>query len=102
LERFTSALPEESGVDQNYPNPFNGSTIVPFTLSKAAEVDLGIYNMNGQRVATLAAGWRQTGIYALHWDGRDDFGRELASGIYLYRLRIGGEQVATRKLTLVR
>ena len=102
LERFTSALPEESGVDQNYPNPFNGSTIVPFTLSEAAEVDLGIYNMNGQRVATLAAGWRQTGIYALHWDGRDDFGRELASGIYLYRLRIGGEQVATRKLTLVR
>jgi serine-type D-Ala-D-Ala carboxypeptidase/endopeptidase len=102
LERFTDALPEDPGLDPNYPNPFNSSTVIPFALSEAAEVDLGVYNLGGQQVATLAAGWRRAGEYALYWDGRDDSGRGLASGIYVYRLRIGGAKVATRKLTLIR
>ena len=102
LERFTEALPKDPGLDQNYPNPFNRSTVIPFALSEAAEVDLRVYNLGGQWVATLAAGWRPAGEYALHWDGRDDSGRGLASGIYAYRLRIGDAKVATRKLTLIR
>jgi len=64
-------------------------------------VDLVIYNLAGQEVATLVDGPRESGVYTLRWDGRDDAGRELASGIYLYRLQ-AGEQVETRKLLLLR
>ncbi len=60
-----------------------------------------MYNLTGQKVATLALGLREAGTYALRWDGRDDDGRGLASGVYLYRLE-AGERVATRKLLLIR
>lgn len=102
LEQFSGAVPEDAILQQNYPNPFNSSTSIPFALSEATDVNLGVYDLKGQRVATLAAGWWQAGSYTLHWDGRDDFGRGLASGIYMVRLRASGKQVATRKLLLIR
>jgi len=62
-----------------------------------------LQNLAGQDVTTLVEGMRQAGSYSIHWDGRDDAGRELASGVYLYRLRTGdGRQGETRKLVLVR
>ncbi len=60
-----------------------------------------MYNLAGQKVATLALGLREAGTYALRWDGRDDDGRELASGVYLYRLT-AGDRAATRNLLLLR
>ena len=87
---------------QNYPNPFNSATVIRFALPAAADVNLAIFNLTGQQVATLAQGARETGTYTVSWDGRDDDGRELASGVYLYRLRMGnGQQVETRKLLLI-
>ena len=64
-------------------------------------VNLALYNLAGQKIATLAQGTRQADTYTLHWDGRDGDGRDLASGMYLYRLR-AGTQVETRKLVLLR
>ncbi len=64
-------------------------------------VNLALYNLAGQKVATLAQGPRPAGTYTLHWDGRDAQGRALASGVYLYRLR-AGEQVGTRRLLLLK
>ena len=84
-----------------YPNPFNPETTIPFDLPSSADVDLSLYNLAGQQVATLASGLREAGSYNLVWDGRDDAGRDLASGMYFYRL-IAGDRVETRKLMLLR
>ncbi len=65
------------------------------------EIDLAVYNLTGQKFATLAQGLREAGTYTLRWDGRDDDGRDLATGVYLYRLK-AGERVETRKLLLLR
>ena len=102
-EEHTVTLPQAFILDQNYPNPFNSATVIRFSLPTAADVDLAIFNLAGQRVATLADGVRAAGSYTLRWDGRDDDGRALASGVYLYRLRTGDEQqVETRKLLLMK
>ncbi|NKB71721.1 MAG: T9SS type A sorting domain-containing protein [Candidatus Latescibacteria bacterium] len=85
---------------QNYPNPFNSETTIVFTLSEAASIDLGIFDMAGQRVATLSQGSRLGGTYQVRWDGRRADGGHLASGLYVYRLRTG-DRVEARKLLLL-
>ena len=100
-EERTAALPQSFTLAQNFPNPFNSSTVIRFALPASGEVELAVFNLAGQRVARLAEGVREAGSYTLRWDGQDEGGRELASGVYLYRLR-SGEQLETRKLALVR
>ena len=94
-------MPAGFALDQNYPNPFNSGTVIRFALPQTQEVELAVYNLAGQKVATLVQGLRQAGSYAIHWDGRDDAERALATGMYLYKLR-AGESVETKKLMLVR
>ena len=101
-EEEVGVLPEAFTLDQNYPNPFNSGTVIRFALHKADDVELAIYNLAGQRVVNLAQGPRNAGSYTLRWDGRDDAGRELASGMYLYRLQAGEQLVETRKMLLIR
>ncbi|NKB72882.1 MAG: T9SS type A sorting domain-containing protein [Candidatus Latescibacteria bacterium] len=101
LETFQQGTPEQSSLGQNYPNPFNSGTAIGFTLAETAPIELAVYNLAGQKVATLAAGLRMAGNYLLQWDGRADSGAELASGAYFYRLRMG-DRVQTRKLLLLR
>ena len=86
---------------QNYPNPFNSDTVIEYQLPQPGEMQLEVYDLAGQRVTTLASGSRAAGSYVLHWDGRDDDGRMLATGVHLYRLhtKVGLE---TRKLILLR
>jgi len=100
-EGRTASLPRSFSLAQNFPNPFNSSTVIRFELPEDGEVELAVYNLAGQRVAVLAQGWREAGTYTVRWDGRDEGERELASGVYLYRLR-AGERMETRKLALVR
>ena len=85
---------------QNFPNPFNSETLIRFALPTPGVAELAIYSLIGQKVATLIDGLRPAGVYMVHWDGRDDQGQVLASGVYLYRLRTG-KQVETRKLMLM-
>ncbi len=85
----------------NYPNPFNPTTTLRFSLPQAGEVELSIYNLMGQRVANLVRGVQEAGPHVLQWNGRDEQGRELASGVYFYHLQAGA-QVETRKLLLLR
>jgi N-acetylneuraminic acid mutarotase len=101
LESWQSNTPAAFALDQNYPNPFNSGTVIGFALPQAGPVELAIYNLAGQQVATLAQGVRAAGQYQLHWDGRDMAGRDLASGLYFYRLQTEG-QLQTRKLLLLR
>ena len=103
LEQHSLFLPQSTTLDQNYPNPFNSATVIRFALPVGGDVELSIFNLAGQRVVTLADGARAAGTYTVRWDGRDDDGRALASGVYLYRLRTDeGQQQETRKLILLR
>ncbi|MEW6750717.1 MAG: ASPIC/UnbV domain-containing protein, partial [Candidatus Latescibacterota bacterium] len=95
------ALPAALCLLPNYPNPFNSRTVIPFALPARQRVELVVYSLTGQRVATLAQGEWQAGAHAASWDGRDSGGRQAASGVYLCQLR-GGGQAQTRKLLLVR
>ena len=102
VETFTASLPESFTLGQNYPNPFNSGTVIRFELPASQEVELSVYNMSGQKVATLVQGVRAAGSYAVHWDGADAAGRSLASGMYVYRLAGSEGPVETRKLLLLR
>jgi len=89
--------------DDDYGGILDSATVIRFALPTSADVDLAIFNLASQKVATLAEGMREAGTYTIRWDGRDDDGRTLASGVYLYRLRTDdGQQQETRKLLLLR
>ena len=94
---ITIALPEALALAQNYPNPFNPTTTISFELPKAQSVELRIYNLSGQVVRTLANGTHSAGVHQVVWDGRDDQGRPVTSGLYYYMLQ-AADKVITRKL----
>ncbi len=95
------ALPDSPQLAQNAPNPFNSQTVFAYFLPAPGPAHLEVFTLTGQRVAVLHQGLQQAGYHRLHWDGRDDAGRPVASGMYLYRL-VTNEVVLTRKLTLLR
>jgi hypothetical protein len=101
MESFDETQPQDFVLEQNFPNPFNSSTIIRFALPADGAVELAVYNLAGQKVAALVDGERPTGAYAVRWDGQDDAGRSLASGLYLYRIK-ADDYEQTRKLLLVR
>jgi hypothetical protein len=86
---------------QNYPNPFNPSTRIKYSLARNSQVSLSIYNVAGQLVKTLVNETRTAGPHAVTWNGRDDRGAPVASGVYFYRL-VAGDFTMTRKLTLLK
>jgi len=98
-----AALPREYSLEQNYPNPFNPSTTVSYSLpdNGVVPVKLDIYNLRGAKVKTLVDRQQAAGNYQLQWDGTDDSGKMLGSGVYFYRLH-AGEFVQTRKMVLVK
>ncbi|MCD4830060.1 MAG: T9SS type A sorting domain-containing protein, partial [Candidatus Cloacimonetes bacterium] len=83
-----------------YPNPFNPTTTVRFSLAQPSDVQLDIYNVRGQHVATLVDEHMQAGEHELVWDGQDDNNRASASGIYLLRLDAGGRTATSKALLL--
>ena len=99
---LAATLPGQLALAPNFPNPFNSTTTIRYALPDRGEVDLAIFNAAGQRVATLIQGEQSAGFYTVYWNGRGDNGRELASGVYLYRLQARQQQAETRKLLLVR
>jgi hypothetical protein len=92
---------------QNYPNPFNPSTAIPFrtgSLEQGAgrpvHTTLTIYNILGKKVKTLVDDKREPGNYQVIWDGKDEVGKEVASGIYFYRLKVGENSISKRMVLL--
>jgi hypothetical protein len=96
-----SLLPDKASLGQNAPNPFNPATTITFALPQAAHVILSVYNALGQEVRRLVDEIRPAGYQTVEWDGRNDQGRPVASGVYLYRLR-AGSFTQTRKMVLLR
>ncbi len=85
----------------NYPNPFNPATTIAYTLDRSSRVSLEIYDMTGRKVRTLFSGIQPAGRWEQQWNGRDDAGRDVPSGVYLYCLR-ADERTASGKMTLLR
>jgi hypothetical protein len=84
-----------------HPNPFNPATSIAFELATAARVQVCIYNLRGERVATLLDAVQPAGRHRLVWRGRDDRGDEVASGVYVVNVEASGERVS-RRIVLVR
>ena len=101
LAREMIGLPDGPQLQQNWPNPFNSETVITWFLLRPGPARLEVFALNGQRVAVLSRGHHEAGRHRLHWDGRDDQGRPLASGTYLYRL-VTAEEVWARKFALIR
>ena len=99
--RSAAELPVEFALEQNYPNPFNSGTAITFDLPYQETVDLTVYAISGQKVGTLVQGTRAAGYHQVFWDGRDEAGAAVASGVYLYHLQVG-DQLKTRKMLLLR
>ena len=95
-----AALPTDFALGQNYPNPFNPSTIIPYQLPAAGHVRLDVFNMLGQRLATLVDAERSAGAHTAQWDGTDAAGQAVGAGVYIYRLSSGGVS-ESRRMTLV-
>ncbi len=101
---WTSAE-EVSGITtnlmDNHPNPFNPVTQINFSIEKASEVTIEVYNLKGQLVRTLVDERRDSGNYSVQWTGEDNHGKSVGSGIYLYRMK-AGEYVSTKKMILLK
>ena len=96
-----SDIPTSFALNQNYPNPFNPQTNLSFDLPKAQNVSLDVYNILGQQVATITSGSHEAGSYTYTWNGTDNQGKDVPSGIYFYSLRTD-EFSKTNKMMLIR
>ena len=107
LQQLLAALiPKETSLLPNYPNPFNPETWIPYQLSEPAAVTLHIYAVDGRLIRTLALGHQPAGMYhsdnrAVYWDGKNEIGEAVASGVYFYTLT-AGDFSATRKMLILK
>jgi len=106
-EKDEVITPEDFQLFQNHPNPFNNETLIKYTLSKSCHVSLGIYNVLGQKVRTLVMEYQKPGVKTVSWDGKDEKGKDLSSGIYLYQLSTGSmgkadEVIQTKRMLLLK
>ncbi len=97
----TGQIPKAFSLSQNYPNPFNPTTTIEYALPVASTVKIEVFNIAGQRVATLVDGSVEAGNHSAVWDGSDANGSSVASGIYFYRLR-AGTYSETRKMIMLK
>jgi hypothetical protein len=106
IDGVVNILPSHTAVYQNYPNPFNPETWIPYQLADAADVTLEIYGITGNLIKYINLGRKAAGAYmtkekAICWDGRNEVGEIVASGVYFYTLR-AGEFRATRRMVIVK
>ena len=106
LESILAALrPDETRLLSNYPNPFNPETWIPYHLANDTDVQISIYDINGALVRQLDLGDQRAGYYtsrsrAAYWDGRNEFGEQVATGIYFYQLQAGSESFLRKMVIL--
>ena len=105
IRQLTTSLddlvPKSYSLSQNYPNPFNPVTAVKYGLPASGEVNLAVYNVLGQRVRQLVSGYVEAGQHEVDWNGTDDNGQAVSTGVYLYRLD-AGDYSQTKKMIFVK
>ncbi|MFQ6618417.1 MAG: FlgD immunoglobulin-like domain containing protein, partial [Fidelibacterota bacterium] len=100
-ESATPAVLKKYKLNQNYPNPFNSKTLIQFYLPEEVHVTLKIYNLLGKEIKTLANGSLHVGVHQIVWDGTDQKGRSMGSGLYFYWLNTASFQ-QVKKMILIR
>ncbi len=96
----STKIPVSFKLYQNYPNPFNPGTTIRYELPRAENVRIVIYDLNGEKVATLADSYQAAGEYNVTWNGKNDYGRDAASGIYFYSVRAGNYTQVNKMIKL--
>lgn len=97
IDQPTHKIPTTYSLKQNHPNPFNPSTVISYQLPAVSHVDLSVYNLIRQKVATLVSEKKNAGYHQLEWDASG-----FASGMYYYRMSTDAGYVETRKLVLLK
>jgi len=100
----SALLPKAYALDQNSPNPFNPSTTISYEIPESvnsAKVVLAVYNIRGQKVITLVDELKEAGRYSVNWDGRNEAGQRVSSGVFFYRLQ-AGDFSAVRKMVILK
>ncbi|MFQ6103970.1 MAG: T9SS type A sorting domain-containing protein [Candidatus Glassbacteria bacterium] len=100
-EKGMAPLPLATSLHQNYPNPFNPSTVIEFSLARESQVEISIYDLQGRKVKTLVTEYLSSGDHKIQWDGKNDQGNEVGSGVYFLRLRVN-DTAETRKMVLLK
>lgn len=101
VEEEEDGFPTKFALRQNYPNPFNPTTTIAFDIPKRSHVAITVWNLLGEKVRTLHSGHTEQGRYTIQFNGRDDWGTPLATGIYLYRM-MSEDYTATKKMLLMK
>ena len=101
IDSERNMMPNKFVLSQNYPNPFNPQTNIQYNLSAETVVSLIVYNVHGRKIKTLFNGIQEPGIYNVKWNGDNENGEILASGVYVYRFKTSGF-TATKKMLLFR
>jgi hypothetical protein len=101
MEEETPDIPVFFELEQNYPNPFNRFTWIKYHLATDTKVSLKIFNLPGQKIKTIVDGYDLAGQKQVHWDGTDDNGKMVSSGIYLYTLQVAKQEMC-RKLLFIK
>jgi flagellar hook assembly protein FlgD len=104
VETTNNTEPSSFQLAQNHPNPFNPSTTIRYSLKRATNMRLNIYDLRGALVRKLETGFKSAGAYTVEWDGHDVAGRQAASGVYIYQLEtdVPNRQRLSRKMVLLR
>ncbi len=100
-DETTISLPESYSLDQNYPNPFNGKTEIKYALPVVSDVTLEVYNVLGQKVVTLVNAKQTAGYHSLIWDGTNESGQVVSSGLYMYKL-VTNEDTFVKKMLMLK
>jgi len=95
-------LPKTFSLSQNYPNPFNSETLIHYELPRQGKATLDIYNLLGQKICRLIDKTQPGGSYSINWDGLDDSGKLVGSGIYFYIIKLDNEILPTRKMVIIK
>jgi hypothetical protein len=101
VTKQNDVLPKVFALEQNYPNPFNPSTVIRFSLPQTASTKVVVYDMLGSEVRTLINNEYTAGNYEAVWDGRNNLGQSVSTGVYIYRIQ-AGTFISTKKMMLLK
>jgi parallel beta helix pectate lyase-like protein len=102
VNSYESNIPAKKHQVYNYPNPFNPDTTIEYYISDNADIEISIYNVKGQKIKTLIKDYSHRGQYPTKWEGKDEYGRSVSSGIYFYKLNVNGKTKAVNKCLLLK
>jgi hypothetical protein len=100
-EPSDNRIPQKFSLNQNYPNPFNPETAIEYQIAHPEDVEISIMNLQGQKVKTLVQNFQNAGSYTIHWDGKNESGQPVTSGVYTCRFK-AGDFVEVKKMLLLR